>query len=114
MSESPSLYHLNHYVIIDGAVAEDALRIIRQWLGEMSAQPLTDSVWVYSASIEAEESMRRSRELLQRLRGMSPGAEWEPFRLLFLGPKGNGSFSYRMPSASALGDSEGGTGGWVR
>jgi hypothetical protein len=105
--------HLNHYVVIDGPVAEDALRVIHQWLGERNARQLTERVYVYSVGIETEESMRESRELLQRLRGMSPGSEWEPFRVLFLWPKGNGSFSYKMPSVSASGDGAIGTGGWT-
>ncbi|MDQ3816436.1 MAG: hypothetical protein M3362_01945 [Acidobacteriota bacterium] len=104
-------HHLNHYVVLDGPVAEDALRVIRQWLGEMNAQPLTERVWVYVADAGAEEAMRASRELLRRLRGMTPGSDWVPFRVLFLWPKGNGSFSYGMPSVSASGD--GSTGGWV-
>ncbi len=89
-------YPLNHYVLLDDATSEEVVRILHQWLGELNAQPLTDRVWVYSAISEPDETRRRSRDIHQRLDGLSPKADWRPFRVLFLGPNGNGSFSYRM------------------
>ena len=97
-------YPLNHYVILDGAAADDILRDLHRWLGELNAQALTDRVWVYSSVAGSDESMRRLREINERLGGLSPRADWQPFRILFLGPNGNGSFSYRMSAASVSGD----------
>jgi hypothetical protein len=94
----PEQYKLNHYVILDGAVSQDALQVLHQWLGEMSAESLTERAWVCSAGAGAEESIRRSRDIHERPQAVSPRDDWRPFRILFLGPRGSGSFGYLMPS----------------
>ncbi len=97
-------YRLNHYVILDGTVAQDALQVLNQWLSEMGAKSLTERAWVYSAGAGAEESMGRSRDILERLRTLSPRESWQPFRILFLEPRGTGSFSYLMSPISDTDD----------
>jgi hypothetical protein len=104
-SDSLEQYKLNHYVILDGAVPQEVLLVLNQWLGELSAEPLTEKAWVYSAGGGGEESMERSRDTLERFQALSPTDDWQPFRILFLGPRGNGSFSYLMPSVSTSEDS---------
>jgi hypothetical protein len=99
-------HRLNHYIIIEGVVPQDALKVLNRWLGEMSAHPLTETVWVYAADAGAEESMRRSGDIHDRLRALSPGNDWQPFRILFLEPRGDGFFSHLMPSVTTPDDAE--------
>ena len=104
-SDSLEQHKLNHYVILDGVVPQEVLLVLNQWLGELSAEPLTETAWVYSASAGGQESKERSRDTLERFQGLSPKDDWQPFRILFLRPRGNGSFSYLMPSVSTSKDS---------
>jgi hypothetical protein len=96
---------VNHYVVFQGDVASEVSSVLNRWLNEISAQSLTEDIWVYSA-IEDE----RTVDVFDRLRNMSPAKDWKPFRILFLRPHGNGCFAYKMPSASISGDGRLGAG----
>jgi len=96
---------VNHYVVFQGEVAPDILSVLSRWLDEISAQSLAEDIWVYSA-IDGEGTV----DVFDRLRNMSPGKDWKPFRILFLRPHGNGCFAYKMPSASISGDGRLGAG----
>jgi hypothetical protein len=96
----------NHYVVLEGEAPSDVLVVLNKWLGEMNSQPLTERLFVYS-TMESEET----KDIRAELRGMSPTADWKPFRVWFLRPHGNGCFGYKMSVVSTSGDGK--IGGWA-